>query len=709
MRMTRRRGARRLSGQIATLLALAASVLGSGLVIPVGLAHADVTSSHYTIGTPSPPVSSVVVSPSKVAADTSTNFVISFTAEAPLAGSAGDWVTVTPSKSLGSTPTVVALVGSSCIQSGTNGGAYSATGVTINLDGSCSSAAGTEVEVDFTVNAPVEIGTLTFTVSTSENETPATSNDVTVATPGPMLSAMSYAFGVNTTYTIGEAPVANLTSGASTLTLSAAATVGTETIAFANGAAGYTVMYTPSGGSPTSDTVDAAASSGATVTLTLATPLTDGDTIAITAPGLNPAASGASQADHVTVEPGNGSAETTNAIDFGGSVSDVGVTPAFAVATAATTYTVDFHASDAAPMGGYIYLTEAAGPTGFETTTGIEVTDETQSWHFTATGAVLSNGSATIPLQDAITAGDSLSISIANVTNPAAAGTINDFTVATSADPVATAAPAYAIEANGSPGVVVSVDPSATGATATYTLSNVFAAATITGGAGTIKLEAPAGTVFPNSPSLYSIADATTSSGSGTVTAALSGGGTNVVTFTVPNSINSGDALTLIVSDVRNPSTASPADSITLVGSVTGPPPIALPTTTTTPVSPSTTQPTTTTTSTATTTPTTAQTPRRPIVSELAARARLRRKTVGLTLRCTAAACKGAVTLTHERIALATVKYAIRAGKTATVTLHVGPKLLRLLAVAKHHTITVTATITVSGGKTIKAKVTLVG
>jgi hypothetical protein len=239
--------------------------------------------------------------------------------------------------------------------------------------------------------------------------------------------------------------------------------------------------------------------------------------------------------------------------------------------------TVDFHASDAVPTGGYIYLSETAGPTNFATVTSIHVTDNTQGWEFTASGTVLTNGSATIPLEDAVDAGDSISISIANVTNPPAAGTVSDFTVATSGDPVGSAAPPYSIEANASPGVVVTVDPSSTGAVATYTMSNIFATAAIMGGSGTVKLEAPAGTVFPNNPSFYSIADQTSASGSGTVSDPLSGGGTNVVTFTVPNNINSGDALTLTVSDVRNPSTASPTDSVTLVGSLTGPPPIAPP------------------------------------------------------------------------------------------------------------------------------------
>jgi hypothetical protein len=48
---------------------------------------------------------------------------------------------------------------------------------------------------------------------------PSQTNGVTVTTPGPILTAASYAFGANTTYTIGEAPVAGLTSDGGSLTL----------------------------------------------------------------------------------------------------------------------------------------------------------------------------------------------------------------------------------------------------------------------------------------------------------------------------------------------------------------------------------------------------------------------------------------------------------------------------------------------------------
>lgn len=226
--------------------------------------------------------------------------------------------------------------------------------------------------------------------------------------------------------------------------------------------------------------------------------------------------------------------------------------------------------------------------------------------------------------------------------------------------------------------MVITVDPSSTGVVATYTISNVHASEAMIAGTSTIRLEAPSGTVFPDNPSFFSIVDATTSSGSGRVTAALSGGGTNVVTFTLPRNVNSGDVLTLRIADVRNPGTPSSTDSITVQGSVTGPRPTAP--------------------------------PPRPVIRDLTAKAGVSKKgTVEVKLRCTVAACKGRVTLTDGKTLVATEKYSVRKGKTAAVALRLDGKGLKLLAGAKHHTIKVTATMTVTGGRTVKGTVTLVG
>jgi hypothetical protein len=703
--MIRRGRARRPSRLLATTTVLTSTVLGAGtlvgvLAVTAGPAYADVTTSTYTIGSPSPAVTSVTASPSGATVVSPTNFEVSFTVNPSLSGSSADWVNVVPSTPLGSTPSNIALVGSSCVQAGTNGGAYSATGLTIDLNGSCNLSSGTKAEVDFKADAPGSTGTFSFAVTTSNNSSPATSNTITVTAAGPVLTAATYAFGANTTYTVNNTTVASLSASPTSLTLTAAATHGTEKIAFVNsgtGGAGYSVSVTPSGGTASADTVTNASASGATVTLTLGTALANGDALTITSTGTSPASSATSQADDIAVQPGNGTVETTNSIDFGGSVTALSVAPSSLVAGASATYSVGFTASDAVSAGGDIYLTEATGPTNFTSVTGIEVIDTTQNWRFVATGIVLTYGTATIPLADSISAGDSISLLIVGVTNPSSPGTVGDFSAATTGDPVPTNAPAYTIVANASPGVVVTVNPVTTAAVATYTIANVRASATLTGGTSTIELAAPAGTVFPNNPAYYSITDSTNSGGSGTASAAVSGGGTNVVTFTVPNTVNSGDVITLTVADVVNPSTASASDSITIRGSVTGPAPSAATTTTTVP-------PTTT-----TTRPPVKKKVQHPTVADLTSKADVSKgHVVHLELKCTVEACKGTVTLVDVSDVVGSQHYSLRAGKKGIVVVHLRPKGILFLAGAKHHTIKVTATVTVTGGKTVKERTTLV-
>jgi hypothetical protein len=703
--MVRRGRAHRPSKLLATATVLTGTVLAAGtlvgvLVVAADPAFADVTTSSYTIGSPSPAVTSVTATPSGATVGSATNFEVSFTVNPSL--SSPDWIAVVPSASLGSTPSDIALVGSSCVQSGTNGGAYSATGVTIDLQGACSLSSGTKAEVDFRANAPASIGTFSFAVTTSQNSSPATSNTVTTTAAGPVLTAATYAFGANTTYAVNDATVESLSSSPTSLTLTAAATHGAGKIAFVNsgsGGAGYSVTVTPSGGTASADAVTNASASGATVTLTLSTALANGDALTITSTGSNPASSATSEADDISVQPGNGTVATTNSIAFGGSVTALSVAPSTLVAGASATYSVGFTASDAVPSGDDIYLTEAAGPTNFTSVTGIEVIDTTQNWRFVATGVVLTNGAATIPLTDSINAGDAVSLLIVGVTNPASPGTIGDFSATTSGDPVANNAPAYTIVANSSPGVVVTVNPVTTAAVATYTIADVRASGTLAGGAGTIKLEAPSGTVFPNNSAFYSISDSTNSSGSGTVSAAVTGGGTNVVTFTVPNTIASGDVLTLTVADVVNPSTASASDSITIVGSVTTPPPPP-PTTTTTTRPPTTT----------TTKPPAKKKVQHPTIADPTSRADVSKAhLVHVELKCTVKACKGYVTLTDVTTVVGSQHYSIGAGKKGIVVVHLLPKGILFVAGAKHHTIKVTAKVSVTGGKTIKERTTLVG
>ncbi|HUC14061.1 MAG TPA: hypothetical protein VMS00_06385, partial [Acidimicrobiales bacterium] len=169
-------------------LAVTVVALGAGLAATALPAYADVTSTDYTIGTPTGAVTAIAATPTAVTTGASTQFKVTFTTPAALAGPSDSWVTVTPSESLGSVPANIALVGGSCIQSGTAGSGGSGTDtagtVTIELGSTCTISAGSSVEVIYTANAPAATGTFNFTVTTSGDTYPATSNQISVSTSG---------------------------------------------------------------------------------------------------------------------------------------------------------------------------------------------------------------------------------------------------------------------------------------------------------------------------------------------------------------------------------------------------------------------------------------------------------------------------------------------------------------------------------------------
>ena len=101
--ISRRRGLGR-ARWLGAGLAVTVVALGAGLAATALPAYADVTSSDYTIGTPTGAVSAVAATPAAVTTGASTQFVVTFTTPAALAGSSDSWVTVTPSESLGFDP-----------------------------------------------------------------------------------------------------------------------------------------------------------------------------------------------------------------------------------------------------------------------------------------------------------------------------------------------------------------------------------------------------------------------------------------------------------------------------------------------------------------------------------------------------------------------------------------------------------------------------
>lgn len=675
---------------IATI-ALALGTISAALVVTELPASASVTTNDYTIGTPGGAVTSVSATPQSVSTSASTAFEVSFMTPVALNGSSDSSVSITPSEALGSTPSGVGLTGASCLQNGTAGaggaGVATTTQLTIQFISSCSIAAGTTVDVFFNANAPASSSTLYFTVTTSADTSAATSNNVAVGTQSATLSAAHYALGDNTYYTISGVVVGSGGAG-NTITLAAQVTSGSEALTFLGATGDYQVVVAPSGGSGAADAVQTASSSGSSVILTLANAVAVGETITITAAGSNPAPSATPQANDVVVTVNAAAAVFTNSIAFGNSVSSASVSPSSNVAGANVYYAVTFKVSTAG--SGDIFMSEPGGPTQFGTVTAAEVVDSTQNLTSFTAVTVLPGGTVEIPFGHPTNVGDAITVTLANVTNPPVA-IVTDFSVWTTNDPVPVHAAAYVIGPNASPGVVVTVNPSATAALATYTITNVYATAALTAGTSTIGITGPTGTVFPSDAADYSLVD-TNSNTVATVTAAVTGGGTNNVTITVPLNVANGDKVTISVADVVNPSTASSTDSIALTGSVTGP---------------AATAPTTTTTTTAPTTTTTR--PPTPSVSFITTKAHVVKKMVNLRVFCHGATCKGTIKLTDVRTVVGSKKYEVAAGKSASFTEGINHQGLMLLANTKGKTIKVTEAVSVSGGKTVSKKIALIG
>jgi hypothetical protein len=583
---------RRRAKLVAGSLAMTMAAFGTVAAVTALPAYADATSADYTIGTPTGGVSGVAVTPSAVTASgAEQGYAVTFTATSALAATTGS-VTVTPS-TIGAGGATIEIASydiidttSGCLQNTGGAATTPAGGITITLGATCTVNVGDKVEVDFDAITS-GTGSFTYGVTTSANSTSQASNTVTVTSAPPAVSASTLVGGAPATYTISGSTVAGLGVGATTTSLKLTS-AGTGPIVWfpSSSGAGYTVSVTPSGGVATSDTVTAAAVVAPSVTLTLGTAITNGDMLTITATGTN-GTSGMTST--VTVTPAGGTAVGPSAaLTFGTSsitaAPTVTVSPTYAGVSA--TYTVGFTAKTAVPNAGHITLAETTGPTVFSSETGILVTDTTQGWHFVLPAApavgsatFLPAGTVTIPLDstaDVINAGDAITITLVGVTNPATA-TVSDFDVSTSADTVPLAAAAYTIGTSVSTGVTVTASPNTTGSLATYTISNLKATAAVTGPFSVI-LTGPAGTVFPDTDTYYTLTDSTTSTGTSTATAAVYGVTTNIVTVTFPSSLVSGDTLSLTVQDAINPPTASGTDTITVANASIAAPAAVAPT-----------------------------------------------------------------------------------------------------------------------------------
>jgi hypothetical protein len=598
------RGARLVAGT----LALTMGALGAGLAATALPASATATSNTYTIGSLTGSVSNVTISPTTTTANAAESEEIFFTATASL--TTANTITVASNNPLGAV-TAVQVIDTSgpCLQ---NVGSPPIVGdtFTITLGASCTIAVSNTVEIAFTFN-PTVTGTTTFTVATTNNGTASSVANLTVNSTPPSLSASSLTTGYNAVYTITNIGASGATGG-SWATLTATANnawivltggVNPAGFAFYNGQAGYTVTVTPSGGAATTDALTGFNYTSATsVDLELTTDIASGSTVTVTAEGTNGNTAGTTQTILITKENGTpaqavantltaaGNTETTNAVTFGSAVTAVAVTPSPALASASSNYLVSFTAGTTGTPAD-VCFSEASGGTSFTNVSGALVTDTTGGWQYVPTvilhaappnaGCGGNYGIVLVLAGQTIKAGDAVTVLLAGVTNPAAK-TVSDFVAATSQDQLAATAAPYAITVSQSAGITVTASPATVGSLATYTLSNVVVGSAGVLAGATIELHpttAPgADTVFPNNNLDYVVTNTTTATQSGTALAAgFLGGGTNDVTFEVPNALTAGSVLSITVNDVINPTTSG-SYAITVTNANLGTPSVVAPT-----------------------------------------------------------------------------------------------------------------------------------
>jgi hypothetical protein len=81
----------------------------------------------------------------------------------------------------------------------------------------------------------------------------------------------------------------------------------------------------------------------------------------------------------------------------------------------------------------------------------------------------------------------------------------------------------------------------------------------------------------------------------------------------------------------------------------------------------------------------------------------------GIKVECEVSNCKGYITLSDVTTKVGSTAYSFKAGNSHTYPIALNPTGIKLLKGAKAHTIKVNTKVSVTGGKTITVKVTLVG
>jgi predicted RNA-binding protein with TRAM domain len=455
------------------------------------------------------------------------------------------------------------------IQDTTAGTSFSRSGVrsagnaTLTLHLCCSDTINSNDVVTVTlddVKNPNTTGSQTLAVSTSAESSvtsPAytlnTSHSVTNVT-APSLSSTAggvqhvrYSFGFNAGATNG-----GLVSPG---TITIAAPAGTVLPTFAQIRDDDTgASFSRSG---------ARANSNATLTLSLCCTdaINPGDHVTITIDDVKNAATGSNYTFNVSTSS-SPTAVASSPYSLTAPEQITGVTPVSLSSAAGgiqhVRYSVGFNASGS--TGGLVApgTIAIAAPPGTVMPTFAQITDNTTGFSFSRSGA-RSNGNSTLTLSlccsDAINPGDSVTITINDVTNPGTgAGYV--LNLATSSNPAGVSTPTFSLTA---PQQVTGVTPVAATTDAKGKVSDSFSftASVPTGrlvAPGTITIAAPPGTVFPTFAQIRDDTTGNTFSRSGVRS---NSNATLTLSLCCSDQINPGDTVTVTAADVTNPASGA--------------------------------------------------------------------------------------------------------------------------------------------------------
>ncbi len=455
-------------------------------------------------------------------------------------------------------------------------------GVSLTFGGVTNGAANTSAKVTVFTSGDTAPVSTTYTISAAASAPTPTSSASSTAVNATGVTWTLGSFGIYDTTTT---TATSLVAGA-TLDISIPGTTLTITPL-----TNYVITDTPATGSATTQNPSKVVSvSNNEVKLTTSAAINVGDTITITASSVtNPTAAGAVTPTLAitpvvgadvweVVNPGTAAnsgvvaAAAFASTTISGTVTavtGVSITPSPANASTSTqnntsTFTAGFTSTSGVAAAGTITVQLGAGET--IQANNVIVTDTSAGTTVSPVGVVSMStnptsttnnvDTITLPAGFTIGTGDVVSVQIFGVTNPQTTGSYTG-SVKTSGDSVAVSA-SYSLvaPATTTAKISVAVSSSATGASATYTITGLQTSAALPAGS-TINIgnTASVGTNWPLVASAYQITDLTNSAASAAAATVTADAGFNGVDLTTTNSIGNGDQLTITISGVINPYT----------------------------------------------------------------------------------------------------------------------------------------------------------